>query len=131
MAVNFSGSSGGGGPAEWKTNPSEYTIGGVLSGERGVQEYFTRILAVSLCSFFDHISRGKEIDLARRGDAKHVALEGGPESHVTFENVTSFSHLSVECSVEDDIDLSSIRPTRQTRSWAGFSPPLWTPCSGQ
>ncbi len=33
--------------AEWKGNPIEYTIGGVLSGSEGIDHYFTQILSVS------------------------------------------------------------------------------------
>ena len=39
----------------FKGNPTEYTIGGVLSGAPGVEFYFTQVLSVSL-SFLNHNS---------------------------------------------------------------------------
>ena len=45
---NSNTSSGG----VWKGNPDEYTIGGVLSGKSGVEHYFTRVLSVSIISFY-------------------------------------------------------------------------------
>ena len=33
--------------SQWVANPLVYTIGGVLSGSRGVEEYFTQVLRVS------------------------------------------------------------------------------------
>ena len=33
--------------SQWVANPLIYTIGGVLSGSQGVEEYFTQVLRVS------------------------------------------------------------------------------------
>ena len=49
-SINSSGSA-------WTGNPTEYTIGGVLSGSVGIEQYFTRVLRVSIGFDFSKLKK--------------------------------------------------------------------------
>ena len=55
-SINSSGSA-------WTGNPTEYTIGGVLSGSVGIEQYFTRVLRVSIGFDFSKLRKNLSVIL--------------------------------------------------------------------